>query len=395
MSDTTQAVRMPPSATEDDPIAFSRPYLGKGEVQAAAAVLRSGWIVGGAQLAAFEHRFAELCGAAEAVGVSSWTTGAFLVLHALGIGPGDEVIVPSLTFIASVNVIRHAGATPVFADVDPETYNIDPHDVAQKVTARTRAILPVDQLGLPCEIDRINEIAATGKIRVIDDAACAFGSRNRNRPVGSLAYVTIFSMHARKVVTTGEGGMIVTNDRAFAERLRRLRHQGMSLSDFARHNASPIVFEEYPEIGFNFRITDIQAAVGLAQLDRLDDILARRRAVAEHYQRALAGHPVFIPPHVPAGLAPNWQSYQIALRSDAPVTRNAVMECLHTMGIPTRRGVMASHLEPPYSKSGATLPNTERLAATTLQLPIHPALTRSQQDRIVVALGAAITELKR
>ena len=160
MSKTIQPVRKTPSSKEEDPIAFSRPYLDEEEVQAAAAVLRDGWIVGGVRLAAFERRFAELCGAAEAVGVSSWTTGGFLVLHSLGIGPGDEVIVPSLTFIASVNVIRHAGATPVFADVDPATYNIDPADVARKITERTRAILPVDQIGLPCDIDAINEIAA-------------------------------------------------------------------------------------------------------------------------------------------------------------------------------------------------------------------------------------------
>jgi len=364
-------------------------------VQAAAAVLRDGWIVGGVRLAAFERRFAELCGAAEAVGVSSWTTGGFLVLHSLGIGPGDEVIVPSLTFIASVNVIRHAGATPVFADVDPATYNIDPADVARKITQRTRAILPVDQIGLPCDIDAINEIAARHGISVIDDAACAFGSRNRNRPVGSLAEVTIFSLQARKVVTTGEGGMIVTNDHALAERLRRLRHQGMALSDFARHNTSPTMFEEYPEIGYNFRITDIQAAIGLAQLDRLDDLLARRHAVAERYQRALAGHPALTPPHVPAGLAPNWQSYQIALRPGAQLTRNMVMDRLYVMGVPTRRGVMASHLEPPYSGMGAVLPNTERLAGTTLQLPMHPALSLAQQNRVLAALESATSGSKR
>jgi perosamine synthetase len=383
---------MTPSAKEEDPIAFSRPYLGEEEVQAAAAVLRNGWIVGGARLAAFERRFAELCGATEAVGVSSWTTGGFLVLHSLGIGPGDEVIVPSLTFIASVNVIRHVGATPVFADVDPATYNIDPADVARKITERTRAILPVDQIGLPCDIDAINEIAARHRISVVDDAACAFGSRNRNRPVGSLAEVTIFSLHARKVVTTGEGGMIVTNDRALAARLRRLRHQGMSLSDFARHNTSPTMFEQYPEIGYNFRITDIQAAIGLAQLDRLDDLLVRRRAVAERYQRTLAGHPVLIPPHVPAELVPNWQSYQIAVGFGSPVTRNELMDRLHAMGIPTRRGVMASHLEPPYRALSAELPNTEQLAATTLQLPMHPALTLAQQDRVLAALDAILSE---
>jgi len=392
MSETIRTVKMTPSTKEEDPIAFSRPYLGEEEVHAAAAVLRNGWIVGGARLAAFVRRFAELCGAAEAVGVSSWTTGGFLVLHSLGVGQGDEVIVPSLTFIASVNVVRHAGATPVFADVDLATYNIDPADVARKITGRTRAILPVDQVGLPCDIDAINEIAARYGISVIDDAACAFGSRNRNRPVGSLAEVTIFSLHARKVVTTGEGGMIVTNDRTLAERLRRLRHQGMSLSDFARHNASPTMFEEYPEIGYNFRITDIQAAIGLAQLDRLNDLLARRRAVAECYQRALAGHSFLIPPHVPTELTPNWQSYQIALRPGGPLARNTVMERLHAMGIPTRRGVMASHLEPPYRDMGAVLPNSERLAATTLQLPMHPALTLAQQDRVVAALDAIFSK---
>jgi perosamine synthetase len=390
MSDTIQAIRTTPSPKEEDPIAFSRPYLGEEEVQAAAAVLRSGWIVGGARLATFERRFAELCGAAEAVGVSSWTTGGFLVLHALGIGPGDEVIVPSLTFIASVNVIRHAGATPVFADIEPATYNVDPADVARKITQRTRAILPVDQIGLPCDIDSINGIAARHGIRVIDDAACAFGSRNRHRPLGSLAEVTIFSLHARKVVTTGEGGMIVTNDSALAGRLRRLRHQGMSLSDFARHGASPTVFEDYPEIGYNFRITDIQAAIGLAQLDRLDDILSRRRRIAERYQRALAEHPLLIAPHVPADLSPNWQSYQVAVRPGLRLTRNQVMDRLHAMGIPTRRGVMASHLEAPYRSCPAELPNTERVAANSLQLPMHPALTADQQDRVLAALHAIV-----
>jgi perosamine synthetase len=395
MSKTIQAARAAHSTEEEAPIAFSRPYMGEEEVQAVAGVLRSGWIVGGARLATFERRFAELCGAAEAVGVSSWTTGGFLVLHSLGIGPGDEVIVPSLTFIASVNVIRHAGAMPVFADVDPATYNIDPADVARKITERTRAVLPVDQIGLPCDIDSINEIAARYGIRVIDDAACAFGSRNRNRPVGSLAEVTIFSLHARKVVTTGEGGMIVTNDHALAERLRRLRHQGMSLSDFARHSAAPTVFESYPEIGYNFRITDIQAAIGLAQLDRLDYVLGRRRALAERYQQALADHPVLIPPHVPAGLAPNWQSYQIAVRPGGSVTRNMVMDRLHAMGIPTRRGVMASHLEPPYASSGVALPHTEQLAATTLQLPMHPALSPAQQDRVLAVLEAIVADAQR
>lgn len=374
-------------------IAFSRPYFGDAEATAAAAAVRSGWVVGGPRLAEFEERFAAACGARHAVGVSSWTTGAFLVLHAWGIGPGDEVIVPSLTFIASVNVIRHVGATPVFADVDSATYNIDPADAAEKITPRTRAIMPVDQLGLPCHMDAFNALAQRHGLHVLDDAACAFASRNQGRPVGSLAEITVFSLHARKVITTGEGGMIVTNDDRFAERLRRLRHQGMSLSDFARHNAAPTTFESYPEIGYNFRITDIQAGIGLAQLDRLDEILVRRRAVAERFQRALANHPVYMTPEIPPEVSPNWQSYQIALRPGAPVARNAVMDRLHTLGIPSRRGVMASHLEPPYRPMGVSLPNTEWLAANTLQLPMHPALDEDQQDRVLRALDAAASEV--
>jgi perosamine synthetase len=376
-----------------EPIAFSRPYFGEAEAEAAASVIRSGWVVGGPRLAEFERRFAALCGAEHAVGVSNWTTGAFLVLHAWGIGPGDEVIVPSLTFIASVNVIRHVGATPVFADIDAATYNIDPADVARRITDRTRVIMPVDQLGLPCDIDAIGSLARHHGLRVLDDGACAFGSRNHGRPVGALADVTVFSLHARKVVTTAEGGVIVTNDTALAERLRRLRHQGMSLSDYVRHGGPPTEFESYPEIGYNHRITDIQAAIGLVQLDRLDDILERRRIVAARYHAFLAEHPVFIAPHVPTGLDPNWQSYQMRLRDDVGPSRNAVMDRLFEMGIPTRRGVMASHLEPPYRQQASALPVTEATAASTMQLPIHPGLTPEQQDRVLSALNMVTVEM--
>jgi perosamine synthetase len=377
---------------DSDPVAFSRPYFGAAEAEAAAAAVRSGWVTGGAKLVEFERRFAAMCGAQHAVGVSSWTTGAALVLRAWGIGAGDEVIVPSLTFIATVNVICHVGATPVFVDIDPATYNMDSGDAARKITSRTRVLMPVDQLGLPCDIDSFNALAQRHGLHVLDDAACAFASENNGRPVGSLAEVTVFSLHARKVITTAEGGMIVTNDGEFAARLRRLRHQGMSMSDFVRHSMSPTVFESYPEIGYNYRITDIQAGIGLAQLDRLDDILARRRSIAARYQRRLSGHHAYVPPYVPTGLSPNWQSYQIALRADCSVTRNTVMERLYAAGIPTRRGVMASHLESPYRGMGAILPNTEHAAATTLQLPMHPALGPVQQERVLAALDAVAAE---
>ena len=376
-------------------IAFSRPFFRKAEAEAAAAVIRSGWVVGGQRLAEFERRFAGLCGADHAIGVSSWTTGAFLVLHAWGIGPGDEVIVPSLTFIASVNVIRHVGATPVFADIDPATYNVDPADVARRITSRTRVIMPVDQLGLPCDIDAIGSLARRHGLRVLDDAACAFGSRSNDRPVGALADVTVFSLHARKVVSTAEGGMITTDDDALAKRLRQLRHQGMSLSDYDRHGGPPTRFESYPEVGYNHRITDIQAAIGLAQLDRLDDMLERRRAVAARYGAYFSSHPMFIAPLVPAGMRPNWQSYQIRLRENSGWSCNAVMDRLFEMGVPTRRGVMASHLESPYQRAGLRLPVTESTAASTLQLPMHPELSAEQQDRVLTALDHLNTETAR
>lgn len=367
-------------------VAFSRPFFGVEEERAAAEAVRSGWVVGGPRLAEFEERYAALCGGQHAIGVSSWTTGAFLVLKALGIGPGDEVIVPSLTFIASVNVIVHAGATPVFADVDPRTFNIDPDDVARKVGPNTRAIMPVDQLGMPCEIDRIIDLAKRHELLVIQDAACAVASQFRGKPVGSLAPISVFSLHARKVVTTGEGGMIVTNDVELAKRLRRLRHQGMSLSDFERHGASPTTFESYPEVGYNFRITDIQAAIGLCQLDRLDDMLARRRKCAERYIAALSNHPFLEPPFVPDYAVPNWQSFQVRVRPNGPLTRNAVMEALFAQGLSTRRGVMASHLETPYRYLGAVLPVTELAAAECIQLPIHSGMSEADVDFVIETL---------
>jgi perosamine synthetase len=367
-------------------VAFSRPLFGREEEEAAAAAIRSGWVVGGPRLAEFEERFAALSEVAHAVGVSSWTTGAFLVLKALGIGPGDEVIVPSLTFIASVNVIIHAGATPVFADVDPLTFNIDPDDVVRKIGPRTRAILPVDQLGIPCSIDRILEVARRHGLIVIQDAACAFGSRFRGRPVGAFAPITVFSLHARKIVTTGEGGMILTNDETLARRLRRLRHQGMSLSDFERHGALPTNFESYPEIGYNFRITDIQAAVGLCQLRRLPEMLAGRQRAAELYRAGLAAYPWLEPPFVPPEATANWQSFQIRVPAGGPLGRNELMESLYHRGVETRRGVMASHLEPPYASVRTSLPHTERAAAECLQLPMHSGLTDADVETVLAAL---------
>ncbi len=367
-------------------VPFSRPTVGAPEEQAIAEVLRSGWIVGGPRVAAFEEAFAARCGAAHAVAVSSWTAGAFLVLKAWGVGPGDEVIVPSLSFIASANVIRHVGATPVFADIDPQTWNISVADIVRRVTPRTRVILAVDQLGLPCDLERLAALAARWGISLLDDAACAFGARIGERPVGSFGDAAVFSLHARKVITTGEGGMILTDDAMLRDRLRRLRHQGMSVPDFARHGQPPTRFETYDEVGYNFRMTDLQGAMGLAQLARAESLLARRAALAARYGRRLADSRLVSPPHIAPGVTPSWQSYQVSLRREARLTRDQVLDALFARGIHVRRGVMAAHLERPYAGAGFALPATEYAAAHTLQLPLFPDLTEEQQDRVIAAL---------
>lgn len=374
-------------------VSFAKPDCGNEEAAAAAEVIRSGWIVGGPRLQEFEQSLADYCGVTEAIGVSSWTTGAFLVLHAWGLGPGDEVIVPSLSFIASANVVAHTGATPVFADVDPKTWNIDPADLERRITARTKAIIPVDQTGLPCAIEEINTVAQSHGLRVLQDCACAIGSRYHGRPVGELSEVSAFSFHARKILTTAEGGMVLTDDRDLAARLRQLRHQGMNLSDYDRSKASPTTFEEYGEIGFNFRLTDIQAAIGLVQFKRLEGMLARRRAVAERYTKQLGQCPLFDFPYIPPGMTPNWQSYWIAVHPDSPIDRNEIMEHLHERGVPTRRGVMASHLEPAYAETKASLPHTEDLARRGLQLPIHSCLTEREQDHVLEALEEVVNNV--
>lgn len=282
----------------------------------------------------------------------------------------------------------HAGATPVFADIDPSTFNIDADHAATRITPRTRAILPVDQLGLPCDIDRIRALADRHGLLVIQDAACSIGSRFRGKPVGSQAPITIFSLHARKVVTTGEGGMIVTDDEALAARLRRQRHQGMSISDFDRHGASPTQFETYPEIGYNFRLTDVQAAIGVVQMRKIDHLIARRRAIADRYTQALANNAHLAAPHVPEHVMPNWQSYQIRIRDAAPLGRNDLMERLHARGIATRRGVMASHLEAPYRAMAPDLPHTEAVAASTMQPPLFPDMADADVEAVIAALAA-------
>jgi perosamine synthetase len=370
-------------------VPFARPFLAGGEAEALAEVIASGWVSQGPRVQAFERAFAERVGAPEAIATTSCTTALHLALFALGIGPGDEVIVPSLSFVATANAVWHCGATPVFADVEPDTFNLDPAAAEAAITPRTRAIMPVHQLGLPADLDAFFELGARHGVAIVEDAACAIGATYKSRPVGSHGSIACFSLHPRKVITTGEGGMITLHDRVLAARIRRLRQHGMDVSDLERHSARDVIVETYPERGFNLRMTDLQAALGLCQLDALDEILRRRRSLAERYNALLEPLPGIETPHDPPYASRTWQSYCVRLDRRLPIGRNELMRALLADGIPTRRGVMAIHREASYAGAAAApLPHTEAASDETIMLPLFCELSERQQDHVVDRLAA-------
>jgi dTDP-4-amino-4,6-dideoxygalactose transaminase len=302
----------------------------------------------------------------------------------LGVKPGDEVLCPSLSFIATANAIVHAGASPVFVDIDESTYNIDPNRIEDAITPGTRAILAVHQIGLPAPLTEITDIAVRHGLSVIEDAACAIGAEYKGRRIGlPHTRMACFSFHPRKVLTTGEGGMITTADEDLAARLRRLRQHGMTLSDLARHNASTVITETYDEVGYNYRMTDLQAAVGLVQLQRLPEMLAKRRALALRYSSRLSSFPWLAVPHESAHCRHNFQSYMMRLRG-APLGRDELMQELLNHGISTRRGIMAIHREAPYLSEewDSRLPATNLVTDTTVVLPLFDQMSEEQQDYI-------------
>jgi perosamine synthetase len=368
-------------------IPVARPYIGSEEEGAVAEVLRSGWITQGPRVAQFENKFSEYIGCGHAIAVSSCTTALHLTMIACRIGIGDEVICPSLSFIATANAIAYTGAIPVFCDIDPETFNLDPNEVEKLITTRTKAILVVHQIGLPAEMNSLLEIAARHKLAVIEDAACAIGSEYEGNLIGTpLGTMACFSFHPRKILTTGEGGMITTNDSELAERLRRLRQHAMSLSDVVRHNAKIISTETYDEVGFNFRMTDMQAAIGMVQLARLESLLKRRRDLATRYTECLDDLPWLQSPVVPPNCRHNYQSYMVRLLDGATSKRDAIMQELLEKGISTRRAIMAIHRELPYRTALCQLPQTELAADTGLILPLFHQMTESEQDYVIEAL---------
>jgi perosamine synthetase len=374
-------------------IPITRPYLDEREQELVADVIASGWVTQGPRVEEFEETFAAYVGAPHAVAVTSCTTALHLSLLALGIGPGDEVIIPSMTFIATANAILHAGATPVFVEVHPRTVNIDPQSVEDAITPRTKAIMPVHQIGMPAGMAALLDIGARHGLKIIEDAACAVGSEvdlgdgweKVGRPRGDLA---CFSFHPRKLITTGEGGMLTCADEATATRLRRLRHHGMSVSDRTRHSSGRVVAEEYVEVAHNYRMTDLQAAMGLGQMEKLAGIVEARRRLAARYTEHLAEVEALTPPFEPAYARSNYQSYCVRLASDAPCSRDELMQKMLDRGISTRRGIMTIHREPAYADMCAhvELPITERASDETLLIPLYPQMTDDEQDAVIRAL---------
>jgi dTDP-4-amino-4,6-dideoxygalactose transaminase len=392
-------------------IPVAKPWTGAAEARAARRPLMSGWVTQGPEVAAFEKEFAAYVGAAHACAVSSCTTALHLALKAVGVKAGDEVITASHSFIATANAIRYCDAVPVFVDIERSSFNLDPSLIERAISPKTRAILVVHQIGMPAHLGEILPIAKRRGLPVIEDAACAIGSEIRwdgkwekiGRPHADIA---CFSFHPRKLVTTGDGGMLTTNDPLYDAKFRRWRQHSMSVPDTARHAARSVIFEQYNELGYNYRMTDIQAAVGREQLKRLPQMLKRRRQLAERYARLLRDVPGLIAPSEPAWARTNWQSYCVLLPLHADQLE--VMQHMLERGVSTRRAVMCAHREPafaagrePWSCGPGGCPSADGYCDRLKQseyvqdrgiiLPLYHQMTTAQQDHVVAALRETCT----
>ncbi len=366
-------------------IPVAKPYLTDDEARYAAETILSGWVTQGPRVQEFEAQFAAYVGARAAVAVSSCTTALHLALLVAGVGAGDEVICPSLSFIATANAIMYTGATPVFAEVRAETYNLDINDVARRLTPRTKAVILVHQIGLPGDLAAFQEFCAAHGLKLIEDAACAVGSMYRGQKIGAHSDLVCFSFHPRKVITTGDGGMITTSNVQYAERLRWLRQHGMSVNDRARHEARTVVIEDYVEIGYNYRLTDIQAAIGVRQLAKLDWLVQERRAIAQRYLDAWRDLDDLRLPSEPDGCVTNYQSFSVYLPPTCRVSRDELMQRLLDRGIATRRGIMNAHRTTAYRRlfPALALPISEDASDRSILLPLYVPMSHAEIEYVI------------
>ncbi len=379
-------------------IPIARPWLDERDAEAARRAILSGWVTQGPEVEAFEREFAAAVGASHACAVSSCTTALHLALLAVGVGRGDEVLTVSHSFIATANAVRYCDAVPVFVDVTLDTFNMDPTQVERAISERTKALLVVHQLGMPCDLAALIDIAVRKGIPVVEDAACAIGSEIRwqgrweriGRPHGDVA---CFSFHPRKLLSTGDGGMLTTRRAELDVKFRLLRQHGMSVPDTVRHASPDVVFEAYPVLGFNYRMTDIQAAIGREQLSRLPAIVSRRRELAARYAEQLCHIPDVMVPSEPDWARSNWQSYAVRL---APrLDQRRVMQRMLDEGVSTRRGAMNVHREQAYPPSSVRiaadgLARSEQAQDTTVVLPMYHQMTSAEQDRVIASLARAV-----
>jgi dTDP-4-amino-4,6-dideoxygalactose transaminase len=375
-------------------INVARPWIGDEEVAAVAAVIRSGWVAQGPRVVEFEETFAARVGASYAVALSNCTTALHLSLLVAGVGPGDEVIVPSFSFIATTNAVMYVGATPVFADVDLSDGNLTAASVAAVLTARTKAVILVHQGGMPADASAVRALCEPRGVVVVEDAACAAGSTLHGQPVGAHAALAAWSFHPRKLITTGEGGMLTTENKSWADRARQLREHAMSVSAVDRHKSVLPAAEEYLEIGFNYRMTDMQAAMGLVQLSRLDDIVRRRRDIVRGYQAAFTGITGLRVLRDPIGSKSNFQSFWVEVLPEFPVNREGLLSHLAAHDISARRGIMAAHRQPAYAgHPHVPLPVTERLTDNSLIVPVYHQMTDAEQAQVIAAIRAAAAQV--